>query len=237
MIRDLLDAQTRAFAQLFEPSLRGPLLATLGWTALVVALVWWGAIHELRTLVDRLGGYGPVAALAGLAALVLFTWIGFVALENAILWLQADRIVDAVTARHYPERPRDPAARWHDLAVSGLRLALLALVGNLVALPVYVFAPGMNLVLFLALNGYVLGRGYFDAVALRRMDDRAARLVWGPQRGTFILNGAIVTFLLTIPVLNLVAPVVGLAATVHLLERRCGVFVNSGTDRSRIRIS
>ncbi|HLY57197.1 MAG TPA: EI24 domain-containing protein, partial [Stellaceae bacterium] len=109
-----------------------------------------------------------------------------------------------------------------DTLSSGIWLLVCTVFGNLVLLPIYFFLPGVNLVLFLLLNGYVLGRGYFDAVTLRRMDGRTARLVWRANRATFIVNGALAAFLLTVPGLNLVAPIVGLAATVHLLERRPG---------------
>ncbi len=93
---------------------------------------------------------------------------------------------------------------------------------NLAALPIYLLVPGANLVLFVTVNGYLLGRAYFDAVALRRLDDRSARLLWRAERGGFVLDGMISTALLTVPVINLVVPVVGLAAAVHLFERRGG---------------
>jgi hypothetical protein len=38
-----------------------------------------------------------------------------------------------------------------------------------VALPLYVRVPGINLVLFPTLNGYLLSRGYFEVIALRRL--------------------------------------------------------------------
>jgi uncharacterized protein involved in cysteine biosynthesis len=220
MLSDVIDAVTRAVAQLPEKALRWPLLITIFWTTALMLLLWWGAYHEFRLVEDHLGAYATAAAIAGIVFMLLVTWFGFVAVENTILLLYADRIVDAVIARHYPGRPVDPPARLGDLLWSGFRLTLVAVVGNLVALPFYVFVPGINLVLFLAVNGYVLGRGYFDVVALRRMNDRAARAVWRVERGAFIVNGAVAAFLMTVPVVNLLVPIVGLAASVHLLERR-----------------
>jgi len=43
------------------------------------------------------------------------------------------------------------------------------------ALPLYIFVPGVNLVLFYGLNGYLLGREYFAMVAMRRLDPRERR--------------------------------------------------------------
>ncbi|MEJ0071726.1 MAG: hypothetical protein WDO24_26715 [Pseudomonadota bacterium] len=39
---------------------------------------------------------------------------------------------------------------------------------NLVLLPLY-FVPGLNLVLFYGANGYLIARGYFEQVAVRRL--------------------------------------------------------------------
>jgi uncharacterized protein involved in cysteine biosynthesis len=81
----------------------------------------------------------------------------------------------------------------------------------------------LNLVLFLGLNGYLLGREYFDAVALRRADWRAAQRLWRQHRLRFVLTGTVVAALFVLPVVNLVAPIVGLAAAVHLVERFRGL--------------
>ena len=58
-----------------------------------------------------------------------------------------------------------------------LRLMGLTILLNLLALPVYLLAPGINVFVFLGLNGYLLGRAYFEVVALRRLDFKAARAV------------------------------------------------------------
>jgi hypothetical protein len=48
-------------------------------------------------------------------------------------------------------------------------------VRNLLASPIYVLAPGINLFVFPGLNGYLFGREYFEVVALRRLDAETAR--------------------------------------------------------------
>jgi CysZ protein len=62
-----------------------------------------------------------------------------------------------------------------------LRLTVLTLLLNLLALPVYLLLPGINLFLFLALNGYLLGREYFEVVAQTarcRGDQGSAPPLW-----------------------------------------------------------
>ena len=75
------------------------------------------------------------------------------------------------------------------------------------------------MVIFLALNGYLVGREYFEVVAGRRLPPPAARALKKTIGGRLWLAGALVAIMLTIPVFNLVAPVVGTAFMVHLFER------------------
>ena len=88
---------------------------------------------------------------------------------------------------------------------------------NIVLLPFLLIPPVFPFV-FYGVNGYLLGREYFELVALRRLGAREARALRLARRGPLILAGALVAVLLTIPVVNLVAPVVATAAMVHLFE-------------------
>jgi uncharacterized protein involved in cysteine biosynthesis len=79
---------------------------------------------------------------------------------------------------------------------------------------------------FYALNGYLLGREYFELVALRRLDESSVRALRRSYQGSIFLSGALIAFITTIPLLNLAAPVVATAFMVHLFEslrRRVGM--------------
>ena len=84
--------------------------------------------------------------------------------------------------------------------------------------PLYVRVLGINLVLFPALNGYVCRRGYFEVVALRRLDAAAARAMRNRFAGRITLGGAVIAGLFALPRVNLVTPVVATALTVHVFE-------------------
>jgi uncharacterized protein involved in cysteine biosynthesis len=71
---------------------------------------------------------------------------------------------------------------------------------------------------FYAVNGYLLGREYFELVALRRVDATEAEAMRSRFRGRMFLAGLVTAFLLTVPFVNLVAPIIGTAAMVHLFE-------------------
>jgi uncharacterized protein involved in cysteine biosynthesis len=215
----MLKAFIQAIEQLPETDLIWPLLLTLGWTVIAFGGLWLGGFEALRHWIPGWHGYESLGLVAWIVVFGGLTWLLFVAVENAILFCFANRIIRAVERRYYPDLPETGSTRHIDLVWSAVRLLLMTIVGNLAALPIYLLVPGANLVLFLVLNGYLLGRAYFDAVALRRMEDRSARLVWRAHRLEFVLTGAASIALLTIPVVNLVVPVVGLAMSVHLFER------------------
>ncbi len=86
------------------------------------------------------------------------------------------------------------------------------------ALPLYLLAPGINLVLFLALNGYLFGRGYYEVVALRRLDAAAAKRLRHRFAGHIFLSGIAITGMFALPLVNLVAPVIATAFMVHVFE-------------------
>ncbi len=99
------------------------------------------------------------------------------------------------------------------MRLSGLSLAL-----NLLALPLYLLLPGINLFLFLALNGYLLGREYFDVVALRRLDAAAAKAMRNRSGGRVFVGGVLIAGLFALPLINLIAPVVATAFMLHVFE-------------------
>ena len=129
-----------------------------------------------------------------------------------------DRVAATVEALDYPGR--GPARRdaLLDMTLATLRLMVLAVVLNLLALPVYLLLPGINFFVFLGLNGYLLGRAYFEGVALRRLDTAATRAVRHRFGGRVFLGGIVIAGLFALPLVNLVAPVIATAFMVHLFE-------------------
>ncbi|HEV7370128.1 EI24 domain-containing protein [Arenibaculum sp.] len=213
----------RAFGALSDPAVRRVLwLGILGAVAgflLVAGAAWFlllgtelFAIGWLDAIVDVLGG---------LAALFL-AYLMFPAIVIAVSGLLLDEVVDAVERRHYP---RLPPAESLGLARSiGLSLRFLAtVVGlNLLALPVYLFVPALNLVVFYLLNGYLLGREYFELVSFRRMPRQDATVLRRRHGVRLFWAGLAIAFLSTIPIVNLLVPVVASAFMAHVFYSELG---------------
>ena len=215
----MLIALLRALAALSAPPLRRVVALGLGLAVLTFAALWlavaaalyntaWFAWRPLDWLVDLLGGL----AVLGLS------WLLFPAIATLTMGFFLDRVAAAVEALDYPGRgpPRHQPPGETAAVIVRLTVATLAL--NLVALPLYLLVPGINLVLFLALNGYLLGRGYFEVVALRRLDAAAATAVRRRFAGRIFLGGAVIAGLFALPLVNLVAPVIATAFMVHIFK-------------------
>jgi CysZ protein len=98
---------------------------------------------------------------------------------------------------------------------------------NLLVLPLYL-VPVVNVVAFYGINGYLLSREYFDLVALRRLDARAAQRLRQAQRGRLFVAGLLIAGLLTIPLVNLLAPLIAAAFMVHVVDILADLTPRSG---------
>lgn len=214
-------ALIKAFGQLSDPALRRVVrLSVLGAVACylaLVALVWLGLPHV--TFFDAAWadiGTGIALAIAALVLPILF----FPALVTAIMGAMLDGVADAVEARHYPQLNWPRPQKWTEVVGGTLRFLALTVVVNLAVLPLYLIllVTGFTIVLAVAVNGYLLGREYFELVAVRRLDPAQAKLCFRNHLGRLWLAGAVVAVLFSIPLVNLVAPVVATAFMVHLFQ-------------------
>lgn len=214
----MFSAFSLAVRDAFAPEQRRSLWLSLILTVALLAALWLAAsvlfagmrvsgVLWLDTIVDVLG------SLAALFA----AWALFPAVSMLLLGFFLDGIVAAIERVHYPDLPPSRRVGIGAMLASGIRLALIAVVVNLVLLPFYLF-PGVNIVVYYGLNGYLVGREYFEPIALRRVDRRGMRALWQANRGRLVLAGAAIVFLLSMPFIDLAAPLIGAAFMLHLFE-------------------
>ena len=67
---------------------------------------------------------------------------------------------------------------------------------------------------------WAVGRGLFMPVAMLRMDRATASALYRRDRPIVLVQGALLTAAGLVPVLNILAPILGVAAMVHVLHRR-----------------
>src|SRR5204862_7209942 len=130
-------------------------------------------------------------------------------------------IADIVESRHYPALgPARGIPIWTGIWTGVVfLLALIAI--NLAMLPFYIlalFVAGLGAILFYAINGWLTARMYYEQVALRRRSPADVKAWRKANAGALWLTGIVIVFLGTIPILNLIVPVLGTAAMVHVAQ-------------------
>jgi uncharacterized protein involved in cysteine biosynthesis len=79
--------------------------------------------------------------------------------------------------------------------------------------------PFLALPIFFGLNGYLLGREYFQIAAMRRIGRENAKELRRKHSGKIWLAGCLMALPLSIPLVNLVIPILGAATFTHLFHR------------------
>jgi uncharacterized protein involved in cysteine biosynthesis len=172
----------------------------------------------VQRLLDLHGILGWIAGmLASIGASLLALWL-FVPLTVVIGTLHIDRIAAAVERRYYPHMPPARGAPlgaqiWDGVSLGGRILAL-----NLLALVLALLLPGIGIILAWGIAAYAIGRGLFVAVAMRRMPRPAAEMLYRGARGIVLAYGGIMAIAAFLPILNLLIPLLGTAAMVHVLD-------------------
>ena len=205
-------------AQLDDPACAGVLarsigLALLAYVALIAASIW--GVHALLAMVHWPGW---IAAVLGTVGVVLLAFWLFLPTVMLIATLFIERVARAVDRRHYPFLPPPNPATLAAQMWDGLALALQVLLLNAVAVLLALLLPGIGLVLGIVIGGWAIGRGLFVAVAMRRMGRGAAQELYRRHRLAVLAPGMALAAASMLPGLNLIVPIVGTAAMVHVLN-------------------
>jgi uncharacterized protein involved in cysteine biosynthesis len=212
-----------AFRQVFGLSLAASVATfVLAWLLLWMLLSWAGGFLAEWLETVELWGWVEQSMLvlfdAGAVVGILITsFFLFPSVMAGTMSLLLEKVAQAVERRYYPDLP---AAREQPIAegvLSALSLAGATLLLNILALPLY-FIPVINVLVFYGLNGYLLGREYFELVAQRRLPAGEVKPFRRGRRGRVFLSGVVIAVLLTIPLLNLVTPIVATAFMLHVFE-------------------
>ena len=87
------------------------------------------------------------------------------------------------------------------------------------ALVLYAFFPPFAVFIFWGMNGFLLGREYFTLAAMRRVGREGAILLRRKHMGTIWAAGILMAMPLSLPLVNLVIPIIGAATFTHLFHK------------------
>ena len=155
--------------------------------------------------------------------LIFFFTLGFlfVPLSTVFISIYLDDIVDAVEERFYFENKAGKRLGIGALLWIACVLAFWIIVLNILVIPLYFvffFVPFVSLGIFIFLNSYLLGWGYYEMVAVRHLGRAGAAQHRRYIRSEILLGGLLITGLYTLPVINMVAPIIGAAILCHLFH-------------------
>jgi CysZ protein len=215
MLADALDS----FAQIFTPPFRGVMWKSLGLTAAVLVLAGVGLdrlalslIHVgpswLSMVLSIVVALGLIASMVLLAAPTVLFVASFFLDDVATI---VEQEIDPYAA------PGQPAPLFASV-VMGLRFAVLSILVNIVVLLLTLFT-GVGFVSFFLLNGYLLGREYFELAAMRHLPPAEAMAIRRRYSGQVYIAGVIISGVVAVPVLNLLTPLFATAFMMRLYKR------------------
>lgn len=218
---------SRAVAQMGDPRFRSVLLKGVGLAVALLALFYAGFVTlmgwitpEVVTIpffgevrwIDDLVSWGSIILMLGLSVFLM------VPVASAMTGLFLEDVAAAVEDRYYPDQPPPGRIPYAEAFRDTLSFLGLLIVANLLALVLYlVFAP-LAPFIFWGLNGFLLGREYFTIAAMRRVGRRGAQEMRKRHFLTVWVAGILMAVPLTIPIVNLLVPILGAAVFTHLFH-------------------
>jgi uncharacterized protein involved in cysteine biosynthesis len=223
----IVQAVLRATSQFSDPAFWGVAAKSIALTIVTLiglgAAVIWGIGWLLPDQINLpwIGTVTWVESAISWAAVPLIAVLSvflMVPVASAVTGLFLEDVADAVEARHFPHLP--PATPLGIAQTMRDSLGFLAVMAgaNLLALVLYlIFLPFAPLI-FWGLNGFLLGREYFQLVAARRVGLKEAKKLRRKHPLRIWLAGGVMAVVLSVPMLNLLVPILGAATFTHLFH-------------------
>jgi CysZ protein len=227
----IVDSLMRALGQMGDARFRGVLLRaiaiTLGVLLAFSALLIWGAgwlVGDSLTLpwIGTVTWVDNVLSWAMVPVTLVLSVVLMVPVASAVTGMFLEDVAAAVEDRHYPQLGDAPAVAFSDGLRDSLGFLGTMAIANLLALVLYLLFVPLAPVIFWALNGFLLGREYFVLAAMRRVGRKEAHRLFRRHIVPIWAGGVLMALPLSVPVLNLLVPVVGAATFTHVYHRLTG---------------
>ena len=174
-----------------------------------VSLPWIGTV----TWVDDAISWGAIPLMLLLSVFLM------VPVASAITGIFLDDVAQAVEDRHYPSLGPANELTLMDNIRDSLAFLGVLIGANIIALVLYIFLAPLAPFIFWGLNGFLLGREYFTLAAIRRVGRDGAAQLRKRHFVTIWIAGVLMVVPLTIPLVNLLVPILGAATFTHLFHR------------------
>jgi uncharacterized protein involved in cysteine biosynthesis len=218
----------KALAQIGDPRFRRVLLRALLVVLAALAAVFSGVMLGLGWLLPDAMTLPWIGEVAFVDSLLSWAALGLMIALSVVLMVPAtaaaagfflDDVAAAVEARHHPALPPARSPGLGEQVRDAARFLALVVAANLGALVVYLLVPPLAPFVFWLVNGFLLGREYFQLVAVRRLGPEEADRLRRRHAGRVWLAGVAMALPLSLPVVNLFVPILGVAVFTHQFHR------------------
>lgn len=192
----------------------------MGVYALFLGAIQWFTPETLTIpFVGEVEGLGALLSWGSLLLMIGLSVFLMVPVASAFTGLFLEDVAAAVEERHYPALPPPPRVPLYEALKDSFNFSALLVAVNILALFLYGFAGPFVPVVFWTVNGFLLGREYFQLVAMRRLGREGARALRRRHPLAIWAAGTLMAAPLSLPLANLFVPVLGVATFTHLFHR------------------
>jgi CysZ protein len=218
----------RALGQLDDPAFlkvigKGVAVSLAGLVALawaVMALVGWIVPDTVALpLIGPIAFVDNLASWAALGIMLVLSAFLMVPVAALVVGFFLDEVAEAVEARHYAHLRPVASLPIGVQIVDGAKFLGVIAGANLLAVVAYMAMPPLAPFVFWGVNGYLLGREYFHLVAMRRLGPEGAATLRRRHGFRVWMTGLAMAVPLTVPIVNLFVPVLGVAVFTHQFHR------------------
>ena len=223
----ILTAFFKAVGQIGDPRFR----RVLGLGVVLTIALLFGTYAGFLWLIEYFVGPEATLPLIGevqwvddllrwgsLLVMMILSIFLMVPVASLITSMFLEDVAQAVEYRHYPHLPPVPRVPFYDGLRDTVNFLGVLIVANLLAFVLYAFFPFASVFIFWAMNGFLLGREYFTLAAMRRVGRVRARELRKEHSGTIWIAGILMAVPLSVPLINLVIPILGAATFTHLFH-------------------
>lgn len=192
------------------------LLALLNFAIAVslTVLAAWAVIAYAVPLIPDGAGWARNVSVAGEFVASVAIVVLAIALSPAISMVVGGVLFFDIATERVEKKIGAPKGRMvpvHQALWNNVRIALPALVLNVIVIPLY-FVPVLNAIVFWSLNGFLMGREYATVIAARRMSYAEAVALRKRNSFSVFLVGLACSFI------PFFAPLVGASAMTRLVN-------------------
>ncbi len=227
----ILNAFFAALGQIGDAKFRAVLLRGVGLTialliAACAAAIWlinWLSSGEMSLpFVGAVPWLNDVLNYSGIFVVLILPVFLMMPIASAIISMFLEEVAEAVEDKHYPNLPKVPGIPFSEGVRDAISFMGVLIAANLLALILYAIFTPLFPFIFVAMNGFLLGREYFTLAAMRRIGREGARKLRSKHSTTIWLAGTLMAIPLSVPLVNLVIPIIGAATFTHIYHKLSG---------------